>query len=243
MSAVRGRSRISTPASPTARPRRRLTFNLSNDADPCLLGDGRLVFTSWQRCTLERGRTGLRRPVRREPRRNRLLAVRRKPGKSFKRMPCVTAKGMVVFVESDHGIRGRRRNIGRGDCPQAAPFLPADYQAIPMAGFAVLRRFPTAGSLSAAGADDQGLYGVYCLDPVSGEIRTALPRLSLSNDRGKADSPRAEPDGRSSNVQEGDPRGKFYCLDVYTSDLKQAGELVKGTAKRLRVLEGVPRKV
>jgi hypothetical protein len=35
--------------------------------------------------------------------------------------------------------------------------------------------------------------------------------------------------------------GKFYCLDVYQTDFKDATWLPRGTAKKVRVLEGVPR--
>jgi len=52
--------------------------------------------------------------------------------------------------------------------------------------------------------------------------------------------PREEPDGRSSVVAEEDPKGKLYCLNVYTSDLKEPDGMPPGSVKRLRVLEGVP---
>jgi hypothetical protein len=38
------------------------------------------------------------------------------------------------------------------------------------------------------------------------------------------------------------PNGKFYCLDVYESDLGEEGWIRRGTPVRLRVLEGIPRK-
>ena len=37
---------------------RQLTFNLSSDADPFLMPDGRLVFSSWQRARLQGGPWG-----------------------------------------------------------------------------------------------------------------------------------------------------------------------------------------
>jgi hypothetical protein len=49
---------------------------------------------------------------------------------------------------------------------------------------------------------------------------------------------RPEPDGRSSVVDETDPTGKLYCLSVYTADVR----LPEGGARRLRVLEGLPRR-
>ena len=69
-------------------------------------------------------------------------------------------------------------------------------------------------------------------------------------------APRPEPDGRSSSVfvATGDiddptskqsfipqnPRGKLYCLNVYISDLDRSQWSVRGTVKRVRVLEGLP---
>ncbi|MGA2253056.1 MAG: hypothetical protein ABSG53_00205 [Thermoguttaceae bacterium] len=222
---------------------RRLTFNLSNDADPCLLGDGRLVFTSWQRCTLERGRQGYAGlfAVNLDGTDYSLFAEDR--GKSIKRMPCVTTKGLVVFVQSDeassdgagtlasvavrrplHSYRSiTKESDGRFRCPSPLP----DGRIL------VCRRT----------AEGQSVYGVYSLDPVSGEYASVFRDLRFHMIAAKLVYPRAEPDGRSSNVQEDDPQGKFYCLDVYSSDREGPAGMVRGTAKRLRVLEGVPWKV
>jgi hypothetical protein len=56
----------------------------------------------------------------------------------------------------------------------------------------------------------------------------------------KSLSPRPEPDGRSSVVNEEDPTGILYGLNVYTTDLEQPDWLPPGSVKRLRVLEGLP---
>jgi hypothetical protein len=45
----------------------------------------------------------------------------------------------------------------------------------------------------------------------------------------KAICARPEPDGRSSVVSEEDPHGKFFCLDVYQSDVKEPGGLTYDT--------------
>jgi hypothetical protein len=50
-------------------------------------------------------------------------------------------------------------------------------------------------------------------------------------------APRPTPDARSSVVREDDPEGKLFALDVNLHDL--GAKLPPGTAKRLRVLEGV----
>ncbi len=222
---------------------RQLTFNLSNDADPSLLGDGRLIFTSWQRCTLERGRLGYARvfAVNLDGTDYALFAEDR--GKPCKRMPCATTKGMVVFVESntesgDGGgilasvtVRRPLRSYrpitqdsdGRFRCPAPLP----DGRVL------VCRQ----------AADGKGVYGVCRLDPVSGACETVFRDPRFHTVEARLVCPRAEPDGRSSNVREEDASGKFYCLDVYCSDLRHPAEMARGTAKRLRVMEGVPRPI
>jgi len=222
---------------------RRLTFNLSNDADPCLLGDGRLLFTAWQRSTLERGRLGYAGLFAANLDGTDYSLFAEDRGRPFRRTPCVTPQGTVVFVESDepsgdgggtlaavtirrplHSYRPiTRPSDGRFRSPSPLP----DGRVL------VCRRI----------ADGQGVYHVCCLDPISGQCRQVFSDPRFHAIEAKLLHPRGEPDGRSSNVQESDPRGKFYCLDVYSSDSKPPAEMPRGTAKRVRVLEGVPWKV
>jgi hypothetical protein len=222
---------------------RRLTFNLSNDADPCLLGDGRLLFASWQRSTLERGPwgyTGLF-AVNLDGTDYSLFAEDR--GKLRKRMPCATAQGLVVFVESDDEPADGGGTLAavtvRRPLHSYRPITkPSDGRfrspaPLPDGRLLVCRR----------SADGKGEYGVYRLDPVSGQYEPVFRDPNFHTIAAKLVHPRAEPDGRSSNVQENDPLGKLYCLDVYTSDLKPPARVAAGTAKRLRVWEGVPCKI
>jgi hypothetical protein len=218
---------------------RRLTFNLSNDTQPCLLYDGRLLFSSWQRATLERGPLGYA----------SLFAVNldgtdctpfaEDRGMAVKQMPCAT-NDLVVFVESElssggdggtlasvsirrplHSYRSiTKPSDGRFRCPSPL----ADGQVL------VCRQ----------DADGRGVFGVYRLDPISGHYELVFRDPSFHSVEARPVQPRAEPDGRSSNVQESDPLGKIYCLDVYASDLKKPVVMPPGSAKRLRVLEGVP---
>ncbi len=79
---------------------RRLTFNLSNDRDPVVLPDGRMVYAGW-----------LRSPGRTPRDRVALLGVNEDgtdyqtyagdQGLRVRQMPAPTAKGLVVFVEAD----------------------------------------------------------------------------------------------------------------------------------------------
>ncbi len=75
----------------------RLTFNLSSDRDPELTWDGRLIYASWQRRTLNHGATG----------RVVLLGINVDgtdaapvvvdPGRRIKHMPCGTTDGLARF--------------------------------------------------------------------------------------------------------------------------------------------------
>ena len=79
----------------------RLTYNLSSDSTPHLMWDGRLVYGSWQRRTLEHGLAG----------RVVLLGIHVDgtdgapllvaDGRRVKHMPCSTTGGLLVFVEAD----------------------------------------------------------------------------------------------------------------------------------------------
>jgi hypothetical protein len=53
--------------------------------------------------------------------------------------------------------------------------------------------------------------------------------------------PRPEPDGRSSVVNEQDPTGQLYALNVSVSDFEDPTLLSRDVVSRLRVLEGIPR--
>ena len=80
---------------------RRLTMNLSDDLDPFLMDDGRVLLASWQRMDLRRGIRG----------RIALFGVNTDgadyalfcgdQGRRIKHMPCATTAGLVVFVEAD----------------------------------------------------------------------------------------------------------------------------------------------
>ena len=80
---------------------RRLTYNLSNDFDPYVLPDGRMIFAAWQRASLDRGPQG----------RVALLGVNLDgtdpqvfsgdEGLRVKQMPTATSDGLVAFVEAD----------------------------------------------------------------------------------------------------------------------------------------------
>jgi hypothetical protein len=220
---------------------RRLTFNPSSDMGPAVLPDGRLLFPSWQRSTLDRGLYG----------RIGLFAAQTdgidyalfsaEEGRRVKLTPCVTTDRLVVFVENDEltwdgaghlAAVSLRRNLhsyrpvtGPGDGLFSAPSPLPD-------GSVLVSRRPEDGS---------GSYGVYRLDLSSGSIEAVFDDPEHHDIQARVVAARPEPDGRSSVVTDTTPNGKFYCLDVYESDLGEEDWIRRGEPVRLRVLEGVPR--
>jgi hypothetical protein len=218
---------------------RRLTFNLSGDMDPYLMPDGRLVFAGWQRARLNHGPWG----------RIGLFGVNidgadyaafcTEEGKRIKQMPCVTTKGLVVFVETDdaawHGGGSLGSVTTRRPLHSYRPVTRVEqgvfHSPSPLPDGRVL--------VSRLSTDGRGTYGLGVLDPQTGRFESLFDDPEWHDIQAKVIGMRAEPDGRSSVVTEEDPNGKLYCLSVYTNDLKES-DLPRGSVKRLRVLEGIP---
>jgi len=223
---------------------RQLTFNLSSDLDPCILPDGRLVYASWQRARLDHGPAGFVGLFGINVDGSDYAGFTTGQGKRIQQMPCVTPEGLVVFVEAETvgwdgggslGAVTLRRPLhsyrALTDADQGLFHSPS---ALPDGRILASRR--------STGGDDT--YGVYAFDPDDGQMDAVFDDPQWHDIQAQAVYARPEPDGRSTAVPE-EPgasarNGKFYCLNVYTSDLKP-GWLPPGSIKRLRVLEGVGR--
>jgi len=219
---------------------RRLTFNLSSDLDPWLMPDGRLLFASWQRRTLDRGPRGRVGLFGVNLDGTDFAAFAADEGRRIQHMPCTTPAGLAVFVEADEAtwdgagslscVSLRRplhscRAITRG-----ADGLFHSPSPLPDGAMLVSRRR----------RDGSGTHGLYRLDPATGECELVFDDPGCHDIQARLVHPRPEPDGRSSVVTDDDPHGKLYCLNVYTTDLRDRRWLPLGTVRRVRVLEGVP---
>ena len=226
---------------------RRLTFNLSDNMDPFIMSDGRLLFTSKHHSALNPellGRTSLF-GINIDGADYALFHADK--GKRIKRMPCTTTKSLAVYIEADtlqwdgagsigsthlrRPLHSYRQITHESEGLFHSPSPLSDGRIL------VSRRSP----------DDTDTYGVYRLDPspqdalrYSGKLEKIFDSPDYHDVQAKIVCPRSEPDGRSSVVTEKDPNGKFYCLDVYISDLAKPEWMPRGTVKRLRVLEGYP---
>ncbi|HXI02310.1 MAG TPA: hypothetical protein VNI57_03960, partial [Candidatus Saccharimonadales bacterium] len=217
----------------------RITFNPSSELAPSILPDGRLIFSSWQRSTLEYGLKG----------RISLFAAQTDgldyaifsgdEGPRIKYMPAVTTDRKVVFVEGDGlpwdgagrlGLVTLRRNLhshARIETRLGGLFVSPS--ALPGGKILVSRR----------PADGTGTHAVYRLDPETGAAELIFDDPERHDIQARLVSARPMPDGRSSVVSEKFDTGQFYALDVYESDLGDRW-VAPGTPLRLRVLEGIP---
>ena len=218
---------------------RRLTFNLSSNMDPFIMPDGRLLFASWQRSTLYKALLG----------RISLFGIGidgtdyaafcTSEGKRIKHMPCITTKGLAVFIEADRlrwdgagsvGCVNLRRPLhSYRSITQESDGLFHSPSPLPDGKILISRRSP-------GGMDT---HGVYRLDPSTGQVELIFDTPGYHDIQAKMVYRRFEPDGRSSVVTEKDPNGSLYCLNIYISDLDRPEWMSPGTVKRLRVLEGI----
>jgi len=220
---------------------RRLTYNLSSDFDPTLVWDGRLLYAAWQRATFEHGVAGRVVLLDANSDGSDVAPYVVQPGKRIKHMPCTTPGGLAVFVECDQAPWD-----GAGQLASVSLFRPlATHRSITTEADGLFHSpspLPDGTVLvSRRPADGSGTHAVYRLDPASKRMALVYDDPQRHEIQARALAPRPEPDGRSSAVVDAQPTGKLYCLNVYTTDFKDRTWMPPGTAKRLRVVEGLPR--
>lgn len=212
---------------------RRLTYAGSSSFDPAIMPDGRLLFASWL------GRAA--RPL------IELFGVHNDgvdfaafsgtQGARLKAMPVITAKRVAVFVEPEESawdaagalasvtLRRSLKSYRRLTSPEQGLFHSPS--ALPDGSVLVSRRMPGE------------THGVYRFEPETGKLDLVFRDRNTHAIQARALVAREEPDGHSSVVEDTAAWSKLYCLSVYDSDLGR-DVFQPGTAKRLRVLEGVP---
>jgi hypothetical protein len=226
----------------------RLTLNLSNEMDPIVLPDGRIVYAAWQRATLDRGYRG----------RVSLLSVNADgsdpmiysadEGQRIKTMPSVTASGLVVFVEADlaswDGAGSLASVLLRRNLHSYRPITKNEdglyHSPSPL---------PDGGILAARRpADGSGTHEIVRVDPRTGRFRPVFDDPRYHDIQPKLVTSRPAVDHRSSPIRDPDEgpthdaspkvEGLMYGLNVYLNDL--GVDLPAGAIQRLRVLEGLP---
>jgi len=220
---------------------RRSTYNLSSDFDPTIVWDGRVLFASWQRCTLEHGRSGRVSLLDANAEGTDMAPMVVEAGRRIKHMPCTTPSELAIFVEADRipwdgagqlgAVTLRRPLHTYRSLTNPADGLFHSPSPLPDGTILVSRR-PTDGA---------GTHAVVRFDPKSKRVEPVFDDPAFHDIQAKLLAPRPAPDGRSSPMVDGDPIGRIYCLDVYNSGRDQANGLPRGSVKQVRVLEGISR--
>ena len=220
---------------------RRLTYNLSDDADPFLMGDGRLLYASWQRATLDRGPAGRVAlfGINIEGTDNALFGD--SAGKRIKRMPCITDRGLVLFIECDEGSADSAGQIGSVTFRRPLK----SYRSVTSESEGFAYRAPAPWSqghvlVSRRPLDRSKSWGTFIFDPKTVQCQPVIDDPAYDEIQAVAVRDIRLPDGRSTVVNDAEPLAKMYCLNVQVNDLPDANWLPPGTVKRIRVLEGVP---
>jgi hypothetical protein len=219
---------------------RRLTYGMSSSYDPFQMQDGRILYSSLQNSKLENGRDG----------RVDLFAVHidgtdvgtfsGTQGLRFKRMACTTPNRKAVFVESEQNSADVGGTLATIDLRRNL----RSYKQLTFnknGSFAWPSPLPDGTILVSMRAPDKDSgYAVYWLDIESG--RQSLVYSDAKNHAVQAVvlSPRPEPDGHSSVVEDDKNWSKLYCLSTSITELDREW-LKPGTAKRVRLVEGLPR--
>ncbi len=222
---------------------KRLTYNLSSDFDPVIMWDGRLLYASWQRASLEHGLRGRIRIFGVNTDGSDYAAYVAPVGRRIQHMPCTTPTGLAVFVECDQVPWDGAGTLAAVDTRRPLK----TYRALTIEADGLFHSpapLPDGRLLVAwRPPDGSRPHGLYCLDPGSRRLAPVFDDPAFHDFHAKAVYRRDEPDGRSSVVDESVPHGVLYCLNVYQSDLNRKEEswLRPGTSLRLRVVQGMPR--
>jgi len=213
---------------------RRLTYTASSSFDPFQMPDGRILFSSLYGVRVDLFGVNLDGTD--------YTAFSGPQGRTIKQMACTTANRQVVFIEGDRAswdgagsvaTLSLRRNL-HSYRPLTKPADGLYHSPSPLPDGAVL--------ISRRPADGPGTYGIYRLDPENGRAQLVFADPRHHSIQAKIVAPREEPDGRSTVVDESEPNAVLYCLSVNTTDFADPSWMPAGSAKRLRVVEGVPPK-
>lgn len=218
---------------------RRLTFNPNHNLDPFQLWDGRVIYSA-ERHPNEPGESGGR---------VGLYAIHMEGadmeayggelGQRIQQMPCATAGGLVVFVESSQPSWD---GAGQLACveqrrPHATYHALTDdpaqvyRQPSPLQGNAVL----VSRRATKAGAN----WGVFSFNAESRTCEPVFDSPEFHDVQAVIAKPRPRPDGHSTVVTTAGNFGTFYGMNCYTTDARRAAGIKPGEVKRVRLIEGI----
>jgi hypothetical protein len=220
---------------------RRLTFNPDRNIDPFQMWDGRVIYAA-ERHTNEPGSAGGR---------VGLYAIHMEGadmesyggdlGSRIQQMPCATAGGLVIFVESSQPTWD---GAGQLACVEERRPHPTYRALTEDAGYVFLYPSPLRDNqvlVSRRPATGGGNFGVYCFDADRGQCELIFDSPDFHDVQAVLAKPRNRPDGHSTVVTTTNDFGTLYGLNCYTTDAMRDGHLKQGEIKRVRFIEGVAR--
>jgi len=219
---------------------RRLTMNLSDDFDPYLMNDGRVLGSAWQRLDTRRGLEGRVSLFTLNPDGADYSLYCENGAAPIRHMACETRRNEVVFVEANTATwdgAGWLASVSR-----RRPFH--SYRRVTEVG-AGLYHSPTPiddGTILVARRpyDGSGTHGLYQLDPRYDAVKPIYDDPAYHDFHARQVVARERPDGRSTVVQEKYETGKLYCMNATRVSPELGEELPPGTVKAVRLVEGVP---
>jgi hypothetical protein len=220
---------------------RRLTFNPHHNFDPFQMWDGRVIYAS-ERYPSEPaaggGRVGLY-AIHLEG--ADMEAYGGELGRRIQHMPCVTERGLVIFVESEQAaadgagqlacVEERRPHVTYRQLAQDASHLflhPSPWRD----NRVLVSRRPARGKATS---------GVFWLDADQGRCEPVFDSPDYHDVQAVVVKPRHRPDGHSTVVDTKLDAGIFYGLNCYDADPRMAPHMPGGMIKRVRFLEGILR--
>lgn len=219
---------------------RRLTYAPNDNFDPFQMWDGRILYASEQ-YPLEPGRGGGSRV--------RLFGIHiegadvelygGEQGRRIQYMPCATANGLVLFVESDSPAYDGAGQLACVD--QSRPHT--SYQRLTEnQGWLCLYPYPWHDNLvlvSRRPADGKGTAAVFAFDTERRTFELVFDSQDHHDVQARPLVPRKSPDGHSTVVDASAKSGVFYGMNSYIADQMMQAHLASGTIKRVRIVEGL----
>ena len=218
---------------------RRLTYNPNHKFDPHQMWDGRVIYSAERYPNQPGGGEG----------HVGIYAIHVEGadmelhggelGGRIQQMPCATAGGLVIFVESS---RATWDGAGQLACVQERR-PHATYQRLTEDASQVFL-YPSSWRdnvvlVSRRAADGKDPWAVFCFNADTRQCEPVFASPGYHNVQARVVQPRNRPDGHSTVVNPKFNTGIFYGLNCNTADEMREAHLKPGCVKRVRFIEGV----
>jgi len=219
---------------------RRLTFSPNRHFDPVQMSDGRVIYAA-ERQPLEPGS---------RPARVGLYSIHiegadmelygGEQGQTVQYMPCVTERGLVIFVEPDP-----RRRDGSGQLACIREKRPhVSYQRLTEDKswrYLYPSRWHDNVVLAARRPAQGGSWTLWSFDADQRQAKLVLESPGYDVVQAAVVKPRSMPVGHSTVVETSQHTGLFYGLNCYDADSRMAPHMQTGMVRSVRFIEGFPR--